>query len=79
MQITPNFWFDVPKVDEAILECDKTIQLMDWIAKMRADLSLVYRALYNEQARQDKCGNRKLEDYQFKVWNGILINQRKHH
>ena len=41
----PHFWFDVSNVDEVRLEGDKTIQVMEWIAKMRADWDLVYRAL----------------------------------
>ena len=49
-----HFWFDVLKVDEASLEGDNTIQVKDWIARMHADWSLVYRALYHEQARPRK-------------------------
>ena len=41
--------------------------------------SLVYSALYNEQARAETFGNRKRADYQFKLGQDILINQRKHH
>ena len=74
----PHFWFDVPNIDEVKLEGDKTIKVKDWIAKVRADWDLVYRALYHEQARAEAFGNRKLADYQFKVGQDILINQRKH-
>ena len=52
---------------------------MDWIAKMRADWDLVYRALYHKQARAETFGNRNRADYQFKVGQDIMINQRKHH
>ena len=55
----PNFWFDVPNVDKARLKGDKTIQVNDRIAKMRADWSLVYSALYHEHAVAEKFGNRK--------------------
>ena len=60
-----HFWFDVPKFDEASLEGDNTIQVNYWIEQMRADWSLVYRALYHEQTRPEKSGNRKLADYLF--------------
>ena len=60
-----HFWFDVLKVDEASLEGDDIIQVNEWIAKMHADWSLVYRALYHEQTRPEKSGNRKLADYLF--------------
>ena len=43
----PHFWFDVPNFDEVRLEGDKTIQVKDWIAKMRANWALVYGALYH--------------------------------
>ena len=46
---------------------------------MRADLDLVYRALYHEQALAETFGNRERANYQFKVGHTILINQRKHH
>ena len=46
---------------------------------MRADWDLVYSALYHEHARAETFGNRKRADYQFKVGQDILINQRKHH
>ena len=62
-----HFWFDVLKVDEASLEGDNAIQVNEWIAKMRADWSLVYRALYHEQARPEKSCNRKGAYYLFKV------------
>ena len=75
----PHFWFDLSNFDEVKLECDKTIQVRDWIAKMRADWSLVYRALYHKQARAETFDNRKRADYQFKVGQDTLINQRKHH
>ena len=74
-----HFWFDVPNLHEVRLEGDKTIHVRDWIKKMRADWNLVYRALYHEQTRTETFGNRKLADYQFKVCQYILINQRKHH
>ena len=60
------------------MEGDKTIQVKDWIANMRADCDLFYRALYHEQALAETFGNRKLADYQFKVGQDILINQQKH-
>ena len=74
-----HFWFDVPKFDEATLKGDKTIQVNDCIAKMRADWSLVYTALHHKHARPEKFCNRKRADYLFKVWQAILITQRKHH
>ena len=40
---------------------------------------IVYRALYHEQARAETFGNCKLADFQFKVGQDILVNQRKHH
>ena len=49
----PYFWFNVPNFNEARFEGDKTIQVNDWIAKMQADWSLLYRALYHEQARAE--------------------------
>ena len=75
----PHFWFDVPNFDEVRLECAQTIQVRDWIKKMRAYCDIVYRALYHEQARAETFGNRKRADYQFKVGQDTLINQRKHH
>ena len=46
---------------------------------MRADWSLVYHALYHKHARPWKLCNLKLAYYLFKVWQAILIIQRKHH
>ena len=63
----PHSWFDFQNFDEVRLEGDKTIQVKDWIANMRADWDLVYRALYHKHARAETFGNRKLADYQFKV------------
>ena len=73
-----HFWFDVPNFNEASLKGDKTNKAKYWFEKMRADWSLVYRALYHEQARAETFGNRTKANYQFKVGQVILINQRKH-
>ena len=55
----PHFWLDVQNFDEVRLEGDKTIPVQDWIKKLRADLDLVYRALYHEQALAETFGNLK--------------------
>ena len=74
----PHFWLDVQHFDEVRLEGDKTIQVRDWIDKIRAEWDLVYRARYPEQERAKTFGNRKQADYKFKVGQDILINQRNH-
>ena len=62
----PHFWFVVPNFDEVRVEGENTIQMKYWIAKMRADLDLVYRALYHEQTRAET----------FATSNGLIINSR---
>ena len=62
----PRFWFDVRNFDEIRLEGDKTIQVRDWINKIRANWDMVYRALYHEQARAETFGNRKRAEYHSK-------------
>ena len=58
----PHLWFDVRNFAEARLEGDKTIQVKDRIAKLRADWLLVYLALYHEQALAETFVRFKLAD-----------------
>ena len=58
----PHLWFDVRNFAEARLEGDETIQVKDRIAKLGADWSLVYHALYHEQALAETFVNIKLAD-----------------
>ena len=58
----PHLWFDVRNIAEARSEGDKTIQVKDRIAKLRADWSHVYLALYHEQALSWTFVNLELTD-----------------
>ena len=75
----PQFFFDIPNLDEDRLRGEQTISIKEWMKKLRADWSFVFRALYHERERSEEMGNRKKANYQFKVGQDILINQRKHH
>ena len=58
----PHLWFDVRNFAEARLEGDETIQVKDRIAKLRADWSHDYLALYHEQALSGTFVNLELTD-----------------
>ena len=73
-----HFWFDVPNFDESRLKGDKTIQVNDRIARCAriGHLSTV-RCTTSRHERMHLATEQKA-NYQFKVGQDILINQRKH-
>ena len=75
----PQFFFDIPDLDEERLRGEQTISIKEWVKNLRSDWAFVFRALYHELARAEEMGNRKKANYQFKVGQDIMINQRKHH
>ena len=72
-------FFDINDLDVERLRGEHTISIKELVKKLRSDRAFVFRALYHERARAEEMGNRKKANYQFKVGQDILINQRRHH
>jgi len=70
----PQFFCDIPDLDEERLRGEQKIYIKEWAKKLAYDWAFVFRALYHELARAEEMGDRKKANYQFNV--GPFVSER---
>ena len=74
----PTFWWDLPQAIEPTSN-DRTIAVRKHIKNMKEDWHVVRDAIDRMRRLATERANSKRQDYDFKVGQEVLINQRKYY